>query len=122
MDDEPDVCHIAGRLLKHLGCGDAAFAENGEKAVEMYRAAMASGRPFDAVLLDLTVRGGMGGTEALARLKEADPAVRAIVCSGYAEDPVVTNYRAHGFNGVLVKPFTMEDLGRALSQVLNGGR
>ena len=76
------------------------------------------GRPFDVVLLDLTIRGGTGGREAIRRLKEIDPEVCAIVSSGYSDDPVVAEYRQHGFAGVLEKPYQLTQLGDAIRAVL----
>jgi CheY-like chemotaxis protein len=117
MDDEDRVRQIVGELLEHLGYR-VHLSRDGSAAVEAYADASRSGEPFDLVILDLTVPGGMGGREALARLQEIDPAVKAIVSSGYSNDPVMANFRDFGFSGVVTKPFTLDDLARTISAVL----
>jgi PAS domain S-box-containing protein len=117
MDDEEIVRVVAGELLRALG-HEVAFAEHGAAALERYRAARDAGRPFDAVILDLTIRGGMGGAEALRELKKLDPAVKAIVSSGYSDDAVVANHAALGFDSFLKKPYNLDELRRALDAVL----
>ena len=93
MDDEALVRAVAGELLRALG-HEADFATDGAAAIERYAAAKAAGTPFDVVILDLTIRGGMGGAEAVRRLLEIDPAVKVVVSSGYSDDEVVANFRA----------------------------
>ena len=117
MDDEPMVRKVAQRLLRRLGY-QVDVASDGEAALAMYSVALAEGHPYAAVIMDLTVPGGMGGKEAMARLKEIDPDARAIVSSGYATDPVMADYASHGFAGVINKPYQLEDLARVLQQVL----
>jgi len=117
MDDEPVVRIVAGELLRELG-HEAEFAEHGDSAIEKYRRAKADGRPFDVVILDLTIRGGMGGEETLRRLLEIDPGVKAVVSSGYSDDEVVAMYRQHGFRSFLKKPYDMLELGRTLDDVM----
>jgi CheY-like chemotaxis protein len=117
MDDEPVVRIVAGELLRELG-HEAEFAEHGDSAIEKYRRAKADGRPFDVVILDLTIRGGMGGEETLRRLLEIDPGVKAVVSSGYSDDEVVAMYRQHGFRSFLKKPYDMLELGRMLDDVM----
>ncbi len=120
MDDDENILDIAGRLLHELGY-DADYALNGEVAVEMYRKAMESGDAFDAVIMDLTIQGGSGGRLTIKRLLEIDPGVRAIVSSGYSNDPIMANYREYGFRGVVVKPYRVEELSMALHEVLSDG-
>jgi two-component system, cell cycle sensor histidine kinase and response regulator CckA len=86
--------------------------------VEAYKNAKAQAQPFDVVILDLTVRAGMGGQEAMRALLNMDESVRAIVMSGYADDPVIMEPQRHGFRAVLLKPFTSDELRAALVQVL----
>jgi PAS domain S-box-containing protein len=117
MDDEAMIRTLAGNMLTKLGY-EAAYACNGEEAIEAYRAARAQGRPFDLVILDLTVKGGMGGKETIRRLRRIDPEVKAIVSSGYANDPGVTQYSDYGFCGVVAKPYRFDEIRQQLSAVL----
>ena len=108
---------VAGRMLHTLGC-EVRCAADGAEAVAMYREHMDRGEGFAVVVMDLTVPGGMGGREALAELRALDPDVRAVVSSGYANDPILSRFRDYGFCGVLTKPFALQDLRRVLWQVL----
>ena len=119
MDDEEMIRELAGEILWHLGY-EVEFARDGDEAVALYKKSLKSARPFDAVILDLTVRGGMGGKEAIQKLIDIDPAVIGIVSSGYADDPGMTDFRKYGFRGVVAKPYTLEELGEKLSRVLKG--
>jgi CheY-like chemotaxis protein len=119
MDDEEMILDLAGNALRRLGY-EPVFARNGEEALERYAVATAEGRPFDVVILDLTVRGGMGGMETMSRLSAIDPAVTAVVSSGYSEDPVVRDHARYGFAGVVEKPYRIQDLGRRLKDLLSG--
>jgi PAS domain S-box-containing protein len=118
MDDEKMIRKLAGEIITHLGY-DVEFAQNGSEAVERYKNAFEAETPYDAVILDLTVRGAMGGKEAIKKLLETDPQVNAIVSSGYCTDPVIKDYEQHGFRGFIAKPYTLEELGDTLEQVLN---
>ena len=113
VDDEEFVRRSAGEILKRLGY-DVDYAEDGREGISLYQKAMESGRPFRAVIMDLTIPGGMGGRRAVKKLLNVDPAAVVIVSSGYSDDPVLSNYREHGFSGVVAKPYTMEELGEAL--------
>ena len=119
MDDEEFLLDVAGQMLNRLGY-ETDYATCGEDAIQKYRDAMQSDRAFDAVILDLTVKGGMGGEEALTKLLEIDPEVTAFVSSGYAEDTVMENYREHGFAGAIIKPYNIDELGREISRVKTG--
>lgn len=117
MDDEPFVREVLGRMLRALGYEAEATAD-GVAAVAAYRRGIESGHPFDAVILDLTIPGGIGGAKALELLRAIDPTVKAIVSSGYSDDPVMGRYREHGFCGVLAKPFQVAGLGAVLNEVI----
>ncbi|HEV8132616.1 MAG TPA: ATP-binding protein [Acidobacteriota bacterium] len=117
MDDEEIIRDSIGELLGELGY-EVDFASDGASAISLYQEALAVGNPFDAVIMDLTIPGGMGGKEAIRRLREIDPKARAIVSSGYSEDPVMADFREYGFSAVLVKPFRVDDVGRVLAEVL----
>ena len=84
----------------------------------MYREAMAAARPFDIVILDLTIRGGMGGLETLGKLLEIDPGAKAVVSSGYSDEAALSNYRELGFRAFLKKPYNMDELQNTLSVLL----
>jgi CheY-like chemotaxis protein len=117
MDDEEVVRRATRRLLESAGY-TGVMAADGDEAVRLYEEARAAGEPFDVVMLDLTIPGGMGGKETLDVLKELDPDVKAIVASGYSNDPVVSEYREFGFKASLTKPFDLEDLADVLARVL----
>jgi CheY-like chemotaxis protein len=117
MDDEAIVRDVTGQILKNLGY-DVEFAGDGSEAIELYQKAKESGKPFDLVIMDLTVPGGMGGKEAIHRLIEIDPDVRAIVSSGYADNLVMSDFRQYGFKGVVAKPYKIQQLALVLHNVL----
>jgi PAS domain S-box-containing protein len=118
MDDEPHICHIERAYLERMGY-EVTDVGDGQKAIDAYTRAIRSGTPFDLVFLDLTVRQGMGGQLAMERLMKIDPAVKAIIASGYLDDPVIENYEAYGFRGALKKPFNREELESILEKILH---
>jgi PAS domain S-box-containing protein len=118
MDDEAVILRSAGEVLKRLGY-EVAFARDGAEAIERYRQAREEERPFDLVILDLTIRGGMGGREAVVELMKIDPDVKVVVSSGYSRDPVMSDFRAYGFRGVIPKPYRIEEMARVIHDVLN---
>ncbi|MBL8151415.1 MAG: PAS domain S-box protein [Blastocatellia bacterium] len=117
MDDEVLVRELVCQMLLELGY-DVELATNGSEAIKLYTDAKISGKPFALVLLDLTIPGAMGGKEALEQLLKVDKNVKAIVCSGYSEDPVMSNYEQYGFKGVLSKPFDLEDLEKIIDSII----
>ncbi len=119
MDDEKIVRDISGEMLKSLGY-EVEFANNGAEAIEKYQGALEGGRPFDVVIMDLTIPGGIGGKEAIQKLRDIDPDVKAIVSSGYSNDPVMADFREYGFRGVIVKPYRIEGFSRTLHEVITG--
>jgi PAS domain S-box-containing protein len=117
MDDEEAVRRVVGLTLRRMG-HEVELVEDGQTAVEVYKKAKSRGRHFDVVILDLMVPGRMGGREAIQALLQIDPAVKAVVMSGYANDPVVLEHDRYGFKGALVKPFNLGQLREILSRVL----
>jgi PAS domain S-box-containing protein len=117
MDDEKTVRKVAGGMLESMG-HSVDLAENGSQAVEMYQNSLEGKEPYDLVILDLTVPGGMGGREAAARILEMDPDARLVVSSGYSTDPVMARYPDYGFSGVLSKPYTLGDMRTAVEKAL----
>jgi signal transduction histidine kinase/ActR/RegA family two-component response regulator len=120
MDDEPMVLRAFSALLHKLGY-DAVLVDDGWAAVTAYEEARWKGQAFDAVLLDLTVRGRMGGKEAVRELLARDPHARAIVMSGYSDDDVMREYARFGFCGRLTKPFDTEAVREVLARVVASG-
>ncbi|MDA8422108.1 MAG: PAS domain S-box protein [Nitrospiraceae bacterium] len=118
MDDEELIRDIVGEMMRVAG-HVAEFAEQGESAIAKYRAAKDSGNPFDIVILDLTIRGGLGGKETIKRLRELDPGVKAIVSSGFSEDSIVADHRTYGFAACLMKPYEFEELRDTLNALLS---
>jgi len=117
MDDEAAVLRLAERALRDAGYATKVVS-NGSDAVEVYRMLFADGQRFDAVVLDLTVRGGMGGKEAAEHILAIDPAAHLMVSSGYSEDSVMAEYRRHGFSAVLPKPYTAQQLCEAVQGMI----
>lgn len=117
MDDDEMVRQVAGRMVEWLGY-EVATAVDGAEALDLYREAQSSAAPFSLVIMDLTVPGGMGGAEAIRHLRDLDPNVAAIVSSGYFNDPVMANYRSHGFDGIIAKPYQLDNLRDAIERVL----
>ncbi len=118
MDDEQVIRNVAAELITTLG-HRVEFAEHGNDVLEKYEAAIRAGKPFDAVILDLTIRGGMGGAEAVRELQKIDPGVRAVVSSGYSDDSIASNHRAQGFKAFLKKPYDVDSLREVLDMVLH---
>ncbi len=119
MDDDELVLETVGAMLKTLD-HSAVFVPDGESAVRAYRAAMQAGTPFDAVILDLTIRGGYGGEEAMRQLLEIDPNAVGIVSSGYSASPVMAEARRYGFKDCIAKPYRPEELRLVLDRALGG--
>lgn len=117
MDDEESIRNLTTRILTHNGCTVTTTA-TGEEALAAFESARSSSHPFDVVILDLTIRGGMGGKDAMQRLREIDPSIKAIVSSGYSNDPVMANYRKYGFRGIVPKPYQAEALVRAVAELV----
>ncbi|MFA5111257.1 MAG: ATP-binding protein [Desulfobaccales bacterium] len=117
MDDEEMVRQVLGRILAHLGY-QAELASDGSEAIEKFVKAQAEGRPFATVILDLTVPGGMGGKDAIKELLKIDPQVKAIVSSGYSDDPIMAGFQEYGFRGVVAKPYRMPELSKILHEII----
>ncbi len=117
MDDQESVLDIVREMLNYIGY-EVECAGTGDEAIDMYKKAMNTGCAFDAVIADLTIPGGIGGDEVAKRLQEIDPKVKAIVSSGYSNDPVMSDYENYGFSGFVAKPFALKELSRTLHEVL----
>lgn len=117
MDDELLVREMSMEILNYLGCKSTAAAD-GHETIKMYLQAQENNTPFDLLIMDLTIPGSMGGVETLEKLRALDPDVKALVSSGYANDPVMANFKEYGFCGVVPKPFSIEELNEVLSKIL----
>jgi len=117
MDDEEMICKFVKNILKVYGYS-VSSALDGKEAIEMYKKSLVEGKPFNLIIMDLTIPGGMGGKETVKRLLEINQEVKCIVSSGYANDPVLENYKEYGFKGILNKPYTIKELNDVLNQVL----
>ena len=118
MDDDPVILTVGGELIRALG-HYAELSSQGKEAIAKYQGAQRSGQPFDVVILDLTIRGGMGGAETLRRLLQIDPGVKAVVSSGYSDDTAIAGYLELGFKAVLMKPYHVDDLREVLNRLMN---
>ena len=118
MDDEEFILNISGEMLRELGY-EVGFAKDGQEAIATYKEAMESGTPFDAVIMDLTIPGRMGGKETIQKLKKIHPEIKAVVSSGYSSDPIMAEYNRFGFSGVLVKPYRSDELSNVINEVIH---
>ena len=119
MDDEMPIRGLLDRLLTGIGY-TVELVSDGSDAIKAYQKAKEAGKPFDAVILDLTVPGAMGGKDAMRELLEIDPDVKAVVSSGYATDPIMSEYTKYGFSAVITKPYKVEELEQTLYRALAG--
>jgi len=118
MDDDGVVRELAREMLHNMGYR-VIVAIDGNQAIDLYTKAKDSGSPFDAVIVDLTVPGGMGGRETIQKLLKIDPEAKAIVSSGYSNDPMMTDFRTHGFSEAIAKPYRIKELSKTLYKALN---
>ena len=118
MDDEQIVREILGKILQYLGY-EPFFAKNGNEAISLYTQSLKSGECFDAVIMDLTIPGGMGGDEVIKKLLKIHPEVQAIVSSGYSNDPIMSNYTKYGFKGIAKKPVNIKELSVTLNNIIH---
>lgn len=117
LDDEKLIQNVGKRMLDRMGF-EVVIVETGKQALQEFTSALAEGRPFDLVILDLTIPGEQGGKDVLQLLRQHDPDIKAIVMSGYSNDPVLSEYQKYGFQGVLEKPFDLIQMNEAIFQVL----
>ncbi len=117
MDDESAIRELTSELLASMGY-EVTAVPDGSEAVRLYERAARKGERFRAVILDATVRGGLGGVETIERLRHIDPEVNAIICSGYSDEAALSEFLSYGFRGALPKPFTRRELADALDKAL----
>jgi len=121
MDDEAAIRDLTSELLGTLGY-KVTTAPDGAEAVKKYELAMQTGETFQAVILDATIRGGMGGVATMERLRDLDPNVTAIICSGYSDDAALAEFLTYGFRAALPKPFTRHELANVLQRAFEPGK
>ena len=117
MDDEEIILDATSDILQEIGY-TVAVAKDGSEAIRMYREARQSSEPFDVVIMDLVVPGGMGGMETMQELQKIDPGVKAVVSSGYSTDPIIANYEEYGFWGAVSKPYKIEHMNAVLHRAI----
>ena len=120
MDDESAIRELTAELLGTMGY-EVTAATDGQEAIRIFERAARKGEHFRAVILDATVRGGLGGLETIERLRHIDPEVNAIICSGYSDEAALSEFLSYGFRGALPKPFTRRELADALEKTLSPG-
>lgn len=118
LEDERMLSRLLKIMLGNLGY-EVSVAHTGSQAIELYRESMTTQMPFDGCILDLTLAGGMSGAETFLHLRKMNPTVRALVCSGYSNDQILADFRNHGFSGIIVKPYTIEDISQAVQKMLD---
>ena len=117
MDDEEVIRDVVSGMLDYLGCS-CGLAATGEEALALYASALAEGKPYDLVMTDLQVAGGMGGEALVREIHALDPAACVLVSSGDPQDLVMQRYREHGFQGMLKKPYSIRNLSAMLEEML----
>ncbi len=117
MDDEEMIRELARKMLGYLGY-EAVVCADGVEAVNLYREQCAQGKPFAAVILDMTIPGGMGGLEAARQLVEIDPDAILIVSSGHSAESALTGEKDSPFRGAVTKPYNVKQLSEVLSQLM----
>ena len=121
MDDEQMVRELLGNMLAQLGY-EVTFAKHGFEALDLFSSAQEFGGGFDALILDLTIPGGMGGIAAMEKFLKIDPQVKAIASSGYSEHPIMAEFAMYGFSGVLAKPYKISQLSKVLHEIISKGK
>src|SRR2546423_12481616 len=121
MDDEAAIRDLTSELLGTLGY-EVTAVPDGAEALKSYEDAMRAGENFQAVILDATIRGGMGGVATIERLRDLDPNVTAIICSGYSDEAALAEFLTYGFRAALPKPFTRHELAHVLQRAFEGAR
>jgi PAS domain S-box-containing protein len=117
MEDDETIRDVTGEMLSHFGY-EVAFARDGNEALDLYAKARDTAAPFDVIIMDLTIPGGMGAKETIAKALQIDPQVKAIVASGYANDPLMTEFAQYGFRDRIVKPYKAGELHEILRRVI----
>ena len=118
MDDEHSIRRMVEDALTQFGY-DVVGVPDGQTAIDLFSKALRDGKKFEVVILDLTIPGAMGGVKAIQHLRSLDPHIKAIVTSGYSDDPIMCHFQDHGFQGILVKPYKIFDLAKTLESMFS---
>ncbi|MCI4626601.1 MAG: ATP-binding protein [Candidatus Magnetoovum sp. WYHC-5] len=118
MDDDDNINEFVGKLLQEEGY-TVEVAKEGRQAIEKYKNAMENKTPFNIVIIDLTIRHGMGGKITIEELIKIDPTVKAVVTSGYSNEPIIAEFQQFGFKGVITKPYNIDELKEVLHRLSN---
>ncbi|MFQ5630316.1 MAG: response regulator [bacterium] len=118
IDDENIVRNVAQRMLRKLEY-ECEVVNDGNSAIAAYAKAAQSQKPYDVVIIDLKLTGSLDGSQTFKKLEALNPQIKAIVSSGYTFDPVIINYHKHGFQGVVKKPYRIDDLAATLSEIIS---
>ncbi len=116
MDDDEFIRDVVSDQISFLGY-EIELAEDGREAIELYKKRKEEGKSFDLIIMDLTIKGGMGGEEAIAEIRKLDKDLPVVVSTGYSDDDIVRNYKSYGFSGVLTKPFKMDELKKLIEEL-----
>ncbi|ETR70941.1 MAG: response regulator receiver protein [Candidatus Magnetoglobus multicellularis str. Araruama] len=117
MDDQEPILKMLKRILNRMGY-ETELSKDGAEAIEKYRKAFKTNVPFDLVILDLTIPGGMGGVKTIIEILKINPDAKVVVSSGYSNDPIMANYEDYGFCGVVPKPYTKAQLSALLNTLV----
>ena len=117
MDDEEIIRELAYEMLSSLGC-DVTTVKDGSQTIDCYKKAIELNEPYDLVIMDLTISGGMGGNETIKNLLKIDPGIIAVVSSGYSNDPIMANFKEYGFRGIIPKPYKMIEVSDILHKLI----
>jgi CheY-like chemotaxis protein len=118
LDDDEIVIDVCREMFENFGY-TAEFVRNGQEVLEMFKTAQNEGVPFDLVIMDLTIPGGMGAEETIKPLREIAPDVKAVVSSGFCYDPVMVDYKKFGFSGTIEKPYKLDELNKILRAIFS---
>jgi CheY-like chemotaxis protein len=121
LEDEPLIRQLIALHLTNIGC-EVTQTSDGSETVARYHESINKGQPYDLLVMDLSIPGGMGGAAAMEKIRQMDPGVRAIVSSGYSDDPVMSRYLDYGFRAVLPKPYQPQELRELVEELLQEGR
>ncbi|HOT20323.1 MAG TPA: ATP-binding protein, partial [Spirochaetota bacterium] len=117
MDDDFTIYEVVSHMLDMYGF-TVDWVESGEKAIAQYKKSLDEKRPYDIIIMDLTVPGAMGGAQATKEILRINPDAKVIVSSGYSNDPIMSHYKEYGFKGVIAKPYRIEEIMNVINDLM----